>query len=834
MTLAGALAGAAVLLVPGQSTAAAPEAAAAPAPVAGERIEAVRDANGKASGFRVVPARAGGQPGRYAYGTTDGMLRVQPAQADRGQPVKATTLRLAPARKSAAPVAREAPARAAGGTYSVRLQLANADHFGPLIHVWNRKTWVYYDVDEEQFDSYGRVSLPPGDYVTVGLFSNWQQPDHLITRTFSVKDRGLTVTLDANTAKETGITTDEPTARRSSSSVWIKTPNGDIAGFAGGWGNKVYVTPFSIPGMSLRVHDVLTKSGSGANNPSPYRYDLYRHYDGTVPASPLTRVLTADLAKTTTSLRAIGGTTTGWMLSAPETDTSGVYVGSTARVPSSVTEYATPGQSFHRLVNYDGGPSFSTEPRTLPKGSSPGERFGAAPLMVRAHEPSGTQLRGTKLSVYEPYAFSDSSGHGGVDSDATQDLLLTSNGSTVAEAKDLGFPKPWTATIPTARNPYRLVHTVRSHAAPSALSTRQTTEWAFIADGYNGTPFETDPPLVDVDVRVEGLDIRNTAGTASAPVTVEAVATSRTDGATATLTALEYSTDDGANWTALPVPDSADKATAELAVPQDTRYVSLRVSGKDTESSTVRRTVIRAFAGPAPAAAETRGATKITDVVVNGGRVIAPPVYDDLNAAPYTVRFTASDPAGIAEVGAVLHRGPYDRPDGVLRAGPATCTAKDATTSVCEAPFTINALTQLGRNSLAGEWKVAAWARSRDGRSYTDLNGLGSALILRQSRVTMSAPEQATKGKLFTVSGIAGISDWSTGRWLALSGQPVQLEYRKPGVSTWSLAAKRTADPSGIVKASPKAAFDANWRWLMPRTGEIGAAASPVWFIDVR
>ncbi|MFF0063675.1 hypothetical protein ACFYRC_19420 [Streptomyces sp. NPDC005279] len=831
--MVGALAAGAVVLAPGSGEAAGgPSAPSAAAPVpsagatlaTGERLEVVPRRGESAPGFRVVPKRQGEQIGRYAYSVLDGKLQVRPVGLKK--PAKATTVGLgSPTRSAPAP-------RAALAAYAVKIQLAGTDHFGPIIRVWNRKTWTSYEVDEEQFGSSGKVSLPPGDYITVGMYNNWQQPDHILTQTFTVKDRGLTVTFDPSLAKETAITADEPSARRYAAAVSLRMPNGDIVGFLGGWGNKVYVTPFSLPGASLRVHEVLVKDGTAANSPSPYRYDLYHNFPGGVPALPKVQVRTADLARTVTTLRSAGDDTTGWFSSYPSvSDSSGVYLPTPVRFPSTVTEYATPGQAFGRGVSYDGGPRLDAAPRTLPKGTGPPETFGVAPFALRSFPPSGAVQRGTKLEVYEPWAFTDSLGHGGSDYEAVQDFLLTSRGTKLAEVKDLDMPAAWSATVPQTQTPYELTHTVRHKGRPTRLSTRQTTEWAFSSDGYSG--YNTNLPLADVDVRVDGLDVRNAAG--AAPVTVEAVATSRTEGATASVTGLEYSADDGETWTALPVADSGGRASAALSVPQGARYISLRVSGKDSEGSSVRRTVVRAFAGPAPASDETVGSTRITNVVVNNGRVIAPVMYDDPNKDPYTVRYTVTDPAGLADTGVLLHRSDPGRPDAVLRTWPSECTKVDATTSTCEAPFQLNARSMLGRNDLAGEWKVAIWARSLDGRSFTDQGDLGTAQILRETRVTIKAPTApVTKGKAIAVSGIAGIADWSTGRWNALPGKTVQLEFRKPGTSAYTIAAKVTADTTGTVKSAPKAVYDANWRWLLPRTPGVGAAASPVVFVDVR
>ena len=150
----------------------------------------------------------------------------------------------------------------------------------------------------------GSVSLPPGDYLAVARYGYYRQRNYLLVRTFKVSTAGLTVTLDERAAKETGITADDTTAKRANAAAWLTVPGGDTVGFTGGGPAKNYVTPFSVTGVSLRLHELLAKSGASTAVPSPYRYDLYKVFTTTVPSTPIVKVTTAQLAKTVTSLRA--------------------------------------------------------------------------------------------------------------------------------------------------------------------------------------------------------------------------------------------------------------------------------------------------------------------------------------------------------------------------------------------------------------------------------------------------------------------------------------------------------------------------------------------------
>ncbi|MFE4336286.1 hypothetical protein ACFRQM_45165 [Streptomyces sp. NPDC056831] len=79
----------------------------------------------------------------------------------------------------------------------------------------------------------------------MALYSDWQRPSYVLTRTFKVGTAATTVTFDERAAKKTGIRVDDTTATRGSSAVWISVPGGGLAGFAGSGADKVYVTPFS-------------------------------------------------------------------------------------------------------------------------------------------------------------------------------------------------------------------------------------------------------------------------------------------------------------------------------------------------------------------------------------------------------------------------------------------------------------------------------------------------------------------------------------------------------------------------------------------------------------
>jgi hypothetical protein len=782
------------------------------------------------------PKGAAGQAARYAFGAMNRTVTVRPAgphAADRRAANLPLTSAGADATRTPATRSGLTALSAATSTYPVKLSITNADVTSKYFYVWNRKTWAAYLVNSDAAGPTATVKLPPGDYFSVALHMDWRQPSYLLTRTFTVGSAATTVTFDQRAAKEAGIRSDDTTATRLGSSVWISVPGGDLAGFAGGGADKVYVTPFSMPGVALRIHDVLGKKGSSASAPSPYRYDLVHSFTTTVPSSPVATVRTSALSKTVTQVDAPGAYTTAYLETVPDLgEWTGVFLGSNVPVAGSVTEYVTPGVSYMRSLDYAVGDLYLILPdRTLPAGTSPGEVLGAAPLQpVRGPSP-GSQWYNGKASLFETRTFGDTTGHYGYDRRATYSYKLTgSDGVTYAQAGGLDSGHSLTsATVPTSPQTYTLEQTMHRHVPYSRLSTDVHNQWTFRSGYASGKEL----PLIDTEVKVSGLDAMGRA--AAGPVRIDASATTRaTDAAQANtrITGLAYSTDDGTTWTDLPV---AADGSATLDVPAAASFITLRVTAVDDRGGSLSRTIDRAFAGPAPQGDETVGATRISNVTVNGGK---PVELTDQPLQHFDAKFTATDPSGIARGDMYLYRGSYDAPGAVLYSlWPGACTKVNATTSTCQVSFAyIEPRWTLGRNSLAGPWKVAAWAESADGTGRIDLHAAATQSLLRDTTLSANAsPEPVTKGKTLTVTGKLSIVDWETlGGYHGNPRQKVQLQFRKKGASTYTTVKTVTTDSSGNLKTTAKASVDGYWRYSYGGTSTTAPVNAAGDFVDVR
>ncbi|MGW3628916.1 hypothetical protein ACWD7F_01910 [Streptomyces sp. NPDC005122] len=767
---------------------------------------------------------------RYAVASVDGTVAVRPtgkSTADRA------TAKLPLTAQTKAAQSAPTTTNAAAAAYSVKLSITNADVRSKLFYVWDRRTWTSYAVDSDTAGASSTVKLPPGDYFSVALQSDWQEPSYLLTRTFSVGSAAKTVTFDQRVAKETAIRTDDTTATRDAAAVWISVPGGDLAGFAGSGADKVYVTPFSVSGVSLRLHEVLGKKGASASVPSPYRYDLTHSFTTTVPASPIATVRASALAKTVTKVGAPGTRTTAFLESVPSFgEWTGVYIGGAVPVAGSVTEYATPGITYGRLLSYGTGElSLNLPDRTSAAGTNAGETLGAAPLQPLRREWGGSQRISGKIVLSEDNAFSDEAGHTAIDGRATYSYKLTSSdGVTYAQATGLDAYHSLTSSVlPSPQGTYMLGQTVHRRVPYSRLSTDVHNEWTFRSAYAVGREL----PLIDTRLSVPGVD--GYGRVAAGQVQVRATATTRnTDAAAANtrITGLAYSTDDGTTWTDLAV---APDGSATVDVPATAPFVSLRVTAADDQGGSLRRTITRAFAGPATRGDETVGATRVSNVVVNGGKQV------ELTDAPlqeFKAKFTATDPSGIAGGDVYLYKGSYDTPDAVLYGTwPATCTKVNTSTSTCEAHFAyIQPRWMLGRNALAGTWKLAAWAESADGTGHVDLHAAKSVPVVRDATLTANAaPEPVSKGKTLTITGKLSRADWETlGGYHGYAGQKVKLQFRKKGASTYTTVKTVTTSSSGSLKTTAKASADGYWRYTFAGSSTTAPVTTSGDYVDVR
>ena len=240
------------------------------------------------------------------------------------------------------------------------------------------------------------------------------------------------------------------------------------------------------------------------------------------------------------------------------------------------------------------------------------------------------------------------------------------------------------------------------------------------------------------------------------------------------------------------------------------------------------------FTGPAAYADETVGDIQIIDVSVNGGKSIAVGLADKT----VTVSVTAADPSGIWDADFYLWRGTDpDNPDGYITPNedttPADCVASSATTSTCSKTFTFEPDWWL-TNADAGTWKVGVDVWANDD-SWTQRDAYTTTRLQRYSKLTVNAgPEPIAKGKTLKVTGKLTRANWDTDVYAGYTVQPVKLQFRKAGTSTYTTVKTVNSSSTGDRQTTTTASVDGYWRWNFAGTTTTPAVSATGDYVDVQ
>lgn len=245
-------------------------------------------------------------------------------------------------------------------------------------------------------------------------------------------------------------------------------------------------------------------------------------------------------------------------------------------------------------------------------------------------------------------------------------------------------------------------------------------------------------------------------------------------------------------------------------------------------------TALGGFVGPAAHADDTVGDIQITDVSVNGGKGIVVGLADKT----VTVSVTATDPSGIWDADFHLWRGTDpDNPAGYITPNedttPADCVASGATTSTCSKTFTFEPDWWL-TNADAGTWKVGVEVWANDD-SRTQRDAYTTTRLQRFSKLTVNAgPEPMAKGKILTVTGKLTRANWDTGVYAGYTAQPVKLQFRRAGTSTYTTIKTVNTSSTGDLKTTVTASVDGYWRWTFAGTSTTPTVSAAGDYVDVQ
>lgn len=255
---------------------------------------------------------------------------------------------------------------------------------------------------------------------------------------------------------------------------------------------------------------------------------------------------------------------------------------------------------------------------------------------------------------------------------------------------------------------------------------------------------------------------------------------------------------------------------------------------------------LSALAVPAAQAAPS-AAPNVTfsNVKVNAGKavVVGPSAKVTVNAT-YTVTKPASLSASSFDSGPLLYRGSTLTAYAEIIGGdgPGTCTAASTTVLKCTAKIQFRPTASADfddlTNSQAGTWKVGALAVRKGASSAGDFtwqSNLGAVNVQRQAQLTTdAAPEPVKKGKTLTVTGKLSRANWDTNKYAGYAAQPVKLQFRKKGSTTYTTLKTVKTSSTGVLKTTVTASADGYYRYTFAGTTTTPAVSAAGDFVDVQ
>lgn len=239
---------------------------------------------------------------------------------------------------------------------------------------------------------------------------------------------------------------------------------------------------------------------------------------------------------------------------------------------------------------------------------------------------------------------------------------------------------------------------------------------------------------------------------------------------------------------------------------------------------------LSASAAVAPAAHATETGVVIQKLSVNGGKPI---VLGTSQTESFTISVTASDDSGISKDLAFLQIDREVGDDYWSYHGTPTCTAVNTTTSTCKLTVKLDSGWGVPRNTLAGTWDVTVQLKSKDGDLYNN-GGAAKHPVLRRGTLSVNAgPEPVTKGKPITVTGKLARANWDKRVYAGYTNQPVKLQFRKAGTSTYTTLKTIYTNSTGNLSTTATATTDGYWRWSFAGTPTTSPTTTPGDYVDV-
>ncbi|MFE9498965.1 hypothetical protein [Streptomyces collinus] len=261
---------------------------------------------------------------------------------------------------------------------------------------------------------------------------------------------------------------------------------------------------------------------------------------------------------------------------------------------------------------------------------------------------------------------------------------------------------------------------------------------------------------------------------------------------------------------------------------------------------------LSALAVPAAHAATSSGTPYTMDVSFSDLKVASAIKVGTTNKVSTTYTFTLTHGSDVDITAsdfyadAYLYRGTLDAPSKTLEGDDfATCSPTSSTAATCTGTVDLYPGEGELKNADAGSWSVAAEATAFNGQDpnnpdlskvgYAEHGDMATTNLQRYSKLTADAgPEPVAKGKTLTTTGKLSRANWEDNLYHGYTSQPVKLQFRKAGTTTYTTVKTVSSDSSGNLKATATAAYDGYWRFSFAGTSTTPAVSATGDYVDVK
>ncbi|MGW2637523.1 hypothetical protein [Streptomyces sp. NPDC001348] len=261
---------------------------------------------------------------------------------------------------------------------------------------------------------------------------------------------------------------------------------------------------------------------------------------------------------------------------------------------------------------------------------------------------------------------------------------------------------------------------------------------------------------------------------------------------------------------------------------------------------------LSALAVPAAHATGSSGTPYTMDVSFSNLKIASAIKVGTTNKVSTTYSYTLTHGADVDVTAsdfysdAYLYRGTMDDQTKTLEGDDfATCTVTSSTTETCTGTVDIYPGDGELKNADAGSWSVAAEATAFNGQDpnnpdlskvgFKDQGSLATTNVQRYSKLTADAgPEPVKKGATLTTTGKLSRANWEDHLYHGYTSQPVKLQFRKAGTTTYTTVKTVYSDSSGNLKATATAAYDGYWRFSFAGTTTTPAVSAAGDYVDVQ